>query len=292
MEDFPQKSPLSLAKLEKSPSLTNNKSHDDNLIPSHFQAVENDRDKTFYCLLALSISVPILTIALLLSVWLNFRLKSEIYLVKPDNSIARATPNYTDAHRDRDRIAHLAESWLKLTYEWDLNHPDPQSQPCIASLKTFNVVMPCKTHDAGFLLSPKIRDPILAAISKSIPTKVYEPQGIFSAVKVYFTGSPRNLGNGIYEIDLIASRRDFIETIKPSGLVVRTEVGSQNLNSTFTFKTIPPDLLVLGEDENITYRQKINQLLSSGLIITRLKEYKNVPDDFKKFEVKIRKQQD
>ncbi len=293
MKDFPQKSNNSLFNLQKYPDIQNNKStiispetDEDKSIPPYFQAVEKDRDKTFYCLSALSITVPILSIALGISVSLNFRLKSDIYVVKPDNSITHAAPNYSDAHRDRDRIAHLAESWLKLTYEWDINHPENPAIPCISSLKTFNVVMPCKTHDAGFLLSPKIRDPILAEISKSIPAGVYQPEGIFSTVKVYFTSSPRNKGNGIYEIDLIASRRDFKETIKPSGLTVRTEIAGENLNSTFTFRSIPPDLLVLEEHENITYRKKINSLLSSGLIITHLKEYKNVPDDFKKFQRK------
>lgn len=246
--------------------------------------VENDRNKIFYCLLAIAIAVPILSLTLGISVWLNFKSKSKIYIVEPDNSIALAAPDYDNAHRAHDAIAHVGISWLKLSYEFDLNSTKNNKVPCVTKVKVLGIILPCKTYDASFLLSPKIRLPVLAAISTTIPDEVYKPNGIFSVVKVYFTSHPRKKSKDTYEIDLIASRIDFKEVIKSSGLIERTEISSENLNSTLTLKSTPPNLLVLKELEKVTYRKKIHSLLSSGLVITNIEVFEAVPEDFKDYK--------
>lgn len=258
---------------------------DSNSTPSSvLHEVENDRNKIFYCLLAIAIAFPILSLTLGVSLWLNFKSKSKIYVVAPDNSIALAAPNYDNTHRAHNTIAHVGVSWLKLSYEFDLNSTKNNKLPCVAKVESLGIILPCKTYDASFLLSPKIRLPVLAAISTTIPDEVYKPNGIFSVVKVYFVSHPRKKNKDTYQIDLIASRIDFKEVIKPSGLIERIEVGSENLNSTLTLKSTPPNLLVLKELEKVTYRKKIHSLLSSGLVITNIEVFEIVPEDFKDYK--------
>ncbi len=251
-----------------------------------YKLLTDERDLTVVSLLILAGAVIFLSISLFFSIQGNKNLKSPVYLVKPNDEIEIATPG-SNQHRDKKAIARLAESWLKMSYEWDLHNPDNQDTPCVSEIKAIDSVVPCKVHDASFLLSPPIRNRFLYLIARDIVKKgVYGENKVFSLVDIFLTNNFKKRGPDTYSIDIIASRIDLKESISPSGLEVREEIDDEILNNRIFLQSIPSDRLVLPDLEQVAYRRKIHSLLSAGLIITDIKPIQ-IPLKFRKSELKV-----
>jgi len=224
-----------------------------------------------------------LSIALLTSIAVNYQQGSNIYILKPNGETAIAT-SATREDFIAEALPTTAESFIKLSYEWDLHNPDNKNAPCLAELKNIGAVVPCKIHDVSFLLSPRIRSKFLRIIA-GVTTKagLYDENGIFSFVQIFFTSTPHQTSSNTYYIDLIASRVDLKISITTSGLIHREQVNDEILNNRIFFQVISPDRLIDRDlkSTEIALRRQIHSLLSAGLIITDIQPI-DVPIDFRK----------
>jgi hypothetical protein len=182
--------------------------------------------------------------------------RGKVYVQLKDGS-TEVAQEFDDQHRDSKVIQNAIVAWMQLTFEWD--NKIPGSDKTDVGMEVLKERVPTKVYLAGYLLQDGFRQEFLRQIGASIiPHDVYTGNRR-SVLRFYSIGTPRQIAVGRWEVDIVATR------LESNATKTLREVP---INRRITVQSIPYVPPVLGEDEPLVWRQKIYQLLSSGLMIT------------------------
>ncbi|MGB5768601.1 MAG: hypothetical protein WBM32_01835 [Crocosphaera sp.] len=173
--------------------------------------------------------------------------------------------NQDALYRSEAVVQETTTQFLKLLWEWSDRLPgSQQADPGF----TFNLdgqdkTIPTSVYYASQLTGGGIGNQLVIESLKIIPPAVFEGRAE-SSIEIEFLGSPRITGQGLYEIDVLAT-------------VVVREVGyldqRTQLNKTFTWGAVQPYVPLLPEDNPSPMRSLIAQIRASGLQLVDVKPF-------------------
>jgi hypothetical protein len=210
-------------------------------------------------LLGLAASLFFMTLIALIMAFSNQSLakRGQVY-VQMENGQTEIAQEFDVQHRDPKVIQSTVTAWIQLTYEWD--NRIPGSETVDKGVKVDRqVVVPTKVYLGSYLLEDGFREAFLEQLGSTIIPKNVSTSNLRSIVRFYSIGTPTQVSESRWEIDVVATR------IESSPTQMLREVP---MNWTITVQAIPYVPPALGENEPLVWRQKIYELLSNGLIIT------------------------
>ena len=214
----------------------------------------------------LGIGLLVLVASNLALAWalINAQSKTQTF-VQLNNGSAVEVLNQDALYRSEAVIQETTTQFLKLLWEWSARLPgSQQNDPGF----TFNLndqqkTIPSSVYYASQLTGGGIGNQLVIESLKIISHSVFEGRAE-SSIEIEFLGSPRVTGQGLYEIDAIAT-------------VVVREVGyldqRTQLKKTFTWQAVEPYVPLLPLDNPSSMRKLIAQLRASGLQLVDVKPF-------------------
>ncbi|NEQ29556.1 MAG: hypothetical protein F6K04_00935 [Leptolyngbya sp. SIO4C5] len=186
--------------------------------------------------------------------------RESIYVQQPDGYTAEAA-EFDVLHREADIIKNTAVRWMQMSFEWDNKIPGSNAEDPGYAIEGTTRTIPTEVYLASYLMEPGFRQEFLRLMSEEIvPTGAMLGRDK-SVVRFFAVSSPRQVGEAIWEVDIVATR---IERDR------RNETAEVPMNRTITLKAIPPVEPVFDEEEPLAWRREVYQLMSNGLTITKV----------------------
>lgn len=218
---------------------------------------------------SLIIVMGILGIGLLVSVFANLFLlfnnralaqRDSIYVQQSDGTTAKAT-EFNVTHREAEVIKNTAVRWMQLTFEWDNQIPGSNAEDQGYAIEGTTQKIPTEVYLASYLMDKGFRQEFLRLMgTEKISPGVLQGR-IKSSVRFFAVSDPRQVGEGLWEVDIVATR---IERDR------NQEVAEIPMNRTITMQAIPPVEPVFDDLEPLAWRKQMYDLLANGLIIVKV----------------------
>jgi hypothetical protein len=218
---------------------------------------------------SLIILMGILGVGLLVSLFANVFLlfnnralaqRESIYVQQPDGTTAKAAA-FDVTHREAEVIKNTAVRWMQLTFEWDNQIPGSNAEDQGYTVEGTTQKVPTEVYLASYLMDTGFRQEFLRLMgTEKISPGVLQGR-IKSSVRFFAISDPRQVGEGLWEVDIVATR---IERDR------NREVAEVPMNRTITLKAIPPVEPVFEELEPLAWRQQMYDLLANGLVIVKV----------------------
>ena len=218
---------------------------------------------------SLIILMGILGVGLLVSLFVNVFLlfnnralaqRESIYVQQPDGTTAKAAA-FDVSHREAEVIKNTAVRWMQLTFEWDNQIPGSNAEDQGYTVEGTTQKVPTEVYLASYLMDTGFRQEFLRLMgTEKISPGVLQGR-IKSSVRFFAIADPRQVGEGLWEVDIVATR---IERDR------NREVAEVPMNRTITLKAIPPVEPVFEELEPLAWRQQMYDLLANGLVIVKV----------------------
>ena len=172
-------------------------------------------------------------------------------------------------YREPEVMRRLVSNWATLTFTWG-KPPGNQAKPDEGMKVAGGDRVPSSAWEASFALSPNFRETFLQKLAADVvPDGVFD--GKVSAVLVPQTVSPpQAVGEGHWQIDLIATRIIFDEQ-NPSGRSVP-------FNRRFYVRAIEPPQAPLIENAS-PYQRIVYRMLEGGVQIEEIRPIN--PEEYK-----------
>ncbi|MBD2772530.1 hypothetical protein [Iningainema tapete] len=159
-------------------------------------------------------------------------------------------------------IQNTVRTWTELTFNWDNKIPgtnETDNGVRVGSRKK----IPTSAYFASLLLEPKFAKAALSEIAELVPSIVFSGK-LRSTVIISYLSEPREIRQGEWEVDMIATRL----------LVDRTSGTDERIpfNRTFRLKAVEIQKSPLGQKAS-AFEQKVYEIRSAGLEITRITEF-------------------
>jgi hypothetical protein len=179
--------------------------------------------------------------------------------VQMNDGFTEKIREFNVSHREASTIEQTITTWIQLTFEWD--NRIPGSSATDEGFEINEQTIPTKSYLASFVMQEGFRQQFLTELgAEVVPPDVFTGQRK-SIVRIYDISDPRQVGEGVWEIDVVSSR---IETVGGR------EDREVKFNRTFTVEAIPPIEPALGEQEPSAWRKKVYDLTANGLMITQI----------------------
>jgi hypothetical protein len=219
-------------------------------------------------LAGLSVGVFTLSLILLFLAFANRSLanRGRVY-VQMDNGKTEVAQEFDVFYRDPKVIQTAVTNWIQMTYEWDNRIPGSEQTDPGIKIGSSNKTVPTKLYLAAFLLQDGFREEFLKQIADLIPASV-NTGSRRSLVRFYSIGTPTAIADNKWKIDIVSTRFES----SPS-----QSLREVPMNWTITVQAIPYVPPILGKEDPLVFRQKVYELLSSGLVITDIVPLENQP---------------
>lgn len=216
-----------------------------------------------WCFVLLTGMVSILTVAVVFNSFnLNSLAQKKVTFVQLKDGTTARVMSADSSYREPKTIKTFVSNWVNLTWSWDgkipgTNEPDPG----IKIKKSSKV--PTSAWMASLMMESEFGEASLVELAKLIPNGVFEGR-TRSTAYVSYLSEPREIKQGVWEIDLIATR-----------VILEPGIGEsrQPFNRTITVKTTEIPVSPLGENATLV-EKTVNSMRSAGLEITKIVEFK------------------
>lgn len=218
---------------------------------------------------SLIILMGILGMGLLVSLFANLFLlfnnralaqRESIYVQQTDGTTVKAD-EFDVNYREADVIKNTAVRWMQMSFEWDNQIPGSNAEDPGYAIEGTTQSVPTEVYLASYLMDTGFRQEFLSLMGQDLISPGVLQGSDKSSVRFFAVSDPRQVGEGLWEVDIVATR---IERDR------RQETAEVPMNRTITLKAIPPIEPLFDDLEPQAWRQKMYDLLSNGLIITKV----------------------
>ena len=203
----------------------------------------------------------------ILILFVSFRLNT---LADKKTTFVQLVNGETLVVSERDRywrypsvIQNTVKTWTELTFNWDNKIPGTNETDNGVRVGKAGKRIPTSAYFASLLLEPKFAEAALSEIAELVPSSVFSGQ-LRSTVIISYLSEPREIRQGEWEVDMVATRL----------LVDRTSGTDERIpfNRTLRLKAVEIQNSPLGQNAS-AFEQKVYEVRSSGLEITRITEF-------------------
>jgi len=160
-------------------------------------------------------------------------------------------------------IQNTVRTWTELTFNWDNKIPGTNETDTGVRVGKGGKRIPTSTYFASLLLEPEFAKAALSEIAELVPSSVFSGK-LRSTVMISYLSEPREIRQGEWEVDMIATR-----------LLVDRTLGTDEripFNRTLRLKVVEIQKSPLGQNAS-AFEQKVYEIRSAGLEITRITEF-------------------
>lgn len=185
--------------------------------------------------------------------------RGSTYVQQNDGTTFQAS-EFDERYREPEVIKNTAVRWLQMAFEWDNQIPGTGREDVGYAIEGSTQEIPTEVYLASYLMDEGFRTEFLRLMSDRIGPAVMNGSKK-TVVRIFSVSDPRAVGEALWEVDIVATRIERDE---------RQETAEVEMNRTITLKAIPPIEPLFENLEPSAWRQKTYELLSNGLIITKV----------------------
>lgn len=185
--------------------------------------------------------------------------RGSTYVQQSDGTTFKAS-QFDESYREPEVIKNTAVRWMQMAFEWDNQIPGSGREDVGYGIEGSTQEIPTEVYLASYLMDEGFRTEFIRLMSDRIGPDVMNGSKK-TVVRIFSVSDPRAVGEALWEVDIVATRIERDE---------RRETAEVPMNRTITLKATPPIEPLFENLEPSAWRQKTYELLSNGLIITKV----------------------
>ncbi|MGK7944095.1 MAG: hypothetical protein AB4058_06470 [Microcystaceae cyanobacterium] len=244
-------------------SLLNDKKHTQS--PSTTSTVIEDRLAKAFLYLSIATGIVVIANISLVFALLSANNKERVFVQLIDGSSVEVVST-EPLFRSQEVIQETTTQFFKLLWEWSDRLPgstEPDPGFSFTKVGQGKLTIPSNVYWASQLADGGIGNQLIQEAARLIPPEVFTGLAE-SSIDLEFLSTPRQVGDGLYEIDVLAT-------------VIVRRVGQLDqktrLQKTLVWQAVNPYLPLLGKENPSPMRQLMAQLRHTGLSLVDVKPF-------------------
>lgn len=174
--------------------------------------------------------------------------RDSIYVQTPEGTTA-AAQEFDQSYRTDESLKQTVTSWIQLTFEWD--------DSLGGNVEFRGERIPTAAYAASYLMSDGFRTEFLRQYGADVVPSSALSGELTSIVRFLNVSDPRQVGEGVWEIDVVCNRIDLLRGVE------QREVP---FNRTYRLVAVPPVESPI--DTENPFVEEIRELTRNGVLIT------------------------